>query len=35
MRALKESKQIMDVDGSSYDNQILVTKGGKKKYCGD
>lgn len=31
MRALKESKQIMDVDGSSYGNQILVTKGGKKK----
>jgi len=26
MKALKESKQIMDVDESSYANQILLTK---------
>lgn len=34
MRSIKESQQMMDIDKSSQDNQILVIKGGQRKKYG-
>jgi len=34
MRSIKESQQMMDIDKSSQDSQILVIKGGQRKKYG-